>query len=194
MTRRYTDQLIQELPNELPDNTAGDITPAVLRQMINDVIMSLRPAFAGVYGTHTGAPLNVTLNKSTWTPINTTGLFTDGASSEASEIGFNLTTGAIIVKLSPYNHFFNSEISFEGPNGRLLDLAIGVNGVPVTFFGATECLGNNILQTFSARGVAFPAQNASVQLLGKWYGGAATNILKVSMIRLIGELQTTRYP
>jgi hypothetical protein len=194
MTRRYTDQLIQELPNELPDNTTGAITPATLRQMITDVVQSLRPALAGIAGDHMAAPKLLTLNNATWTPILTSGLFTGGAGSSPEELDFNLTNGSLVVKLAGYNHFVSSVLSFEGPNGRLLDLAIGVNGVPVGLVGAVECLGNNVLQQFTQRIYTDPPQNSQIQLLGKWYTGAATDTLKISGIQLIGELVTTRYP
>ena len=194
MTRRYTDQLIQELPNELPDNTTGEITPATLRQMITDVVQSLRPAFAGIGGDHMAAPKLITLNNSTWTVLNTAGLFTVGSASDSAEFGYNLGQGALVAKLAGYNHFISTDLSFEGPNGRLLDLAIGVNGAPVGMIGAIECLGNNVLQNFSTRVIAFPPQNALIQLLGKWYTGGATDTLRISGVNIIGELVTTRYP
>lgn len=194
MTRRYTDQLIQELPNELPDNTTGEITPATLRQMITDVVQSLRPALAGIGGDHMAAPKLLTLNNSTWTVLNTTGLFAIGNASDSAEFGYSLAQGALVAKLAGYNHFISTDLSFEGPNGRLLDLAVGVNGAPVGMIGAIECLGNNVLQNFSTRVIAFPPQNALIQLLGKWYTGGATDTLRISGVNIIGELVTTRYP
>jgi hypothetical protein len=193
MTRRYTDQLLQELPNELPDNTGGDITPAVLRQMVTDIVQSLRPAFAAMEGNHQAAPVQVTLNNSTWTPL-VTGIYTAGMASDSAELAYNMTTGSLVTKFSDFIHFFTSELSFEGPNGRNLDLSIGVNGAAVGMIGAIECLGNNILQQFNSRVVAVPPQNAQIQLLAKWYGGQATDVLKVSQIQLLGEIITTRYP
>jgi hypothetical protein len=141
-----------------------------------------------------GAPKLLTLNNSTWTPIFTADMFTSGSASDSDELAYNLATGAIIAKLAGYNHFVSSAISFEGPNGRLLDLAIGVNGAPVGVIGAIECLGNNVLQNFTTGVIAFPPQNAVIQLLGKWYTGAATDTLRVAGINIIGELFTTRYP
>jgi hypothetical protein len=194
MTRRYTDQLIQELPSELPDNTSGAITPAVLRQMITDVIQSLRPAYAGVGGDYLGAPKLLTLNNSSWTAINSVGLYTAGEASNVDELGYDVASGAVVTRLAGYNHFISASLSFEGPNGRLLDLSIGVNGSPITAIGAIECLGNNVLQNFSARMFAQPPQNALLQILGKWYTGAATDTLRVHMAQIVGELVTTRYP
>jgi hypothetical protein len=194
MTRRYTDQIIQELPNELPDNTDGSITPAVLRQMIDDVIMSLRPALAGVGGNHLGTPKQLTLNNTSWTVINVTGLFTSGEASNLAELGYDLATGAVVTKLAGYNHFVSGSISFEGPNARMLDLALGVNGTPVSPLGAIECLGNNVLQNFSTRMYTAPPTNSSLQLLGKWYTGAASDVLRIHSVQIVGELITTRSP
>lgn len=189
MSRQLTDQLIADLNSRLPDNTTGTITPAALRSVIADAIQSLRPAFATMWGNHSAAPKSVTLNSTTWTVINASGMWPNAGRSDASELDYDTNTGSFIVKFGGYVHGQQGKMSFIGPNGRVLNVSIGYNGIPVGPIATINCDGKDM--SIADDLIWLPPANAQLQFLAKWSTGANAAI-SISHVEVGAELFSTR--
>jgi len=191
MSRQLTNQLIADLNSRLPDNNSFLITPAQMRSIITDVIQSLRPAYAMMWGNHNASPKTVSLNSATWTVINGAGFWPNVAQSDASELEYNVANGSFLVKFGGYIHEQMGSMSFLGPNNRILNVSIGYNGIPVGPVASINC-DNNQMAILDELVWAPPA-NAQLQFLAKWAdGGAAANIT-IYHIEVGATLVTTRF-
>jgi hypothetical protein len=192
MTRRFTNELINALSTSLPDNETGLITPAMLRSAITDTIMSLRPAYSALVGDNQATPKTVLLSNAAWTPLNVTGLFSSVQNSDIAELEGTVATGKIKVKLDSYVHFASAQLTVTGPNGRILDLAIGVGVTPLDQFTTIELVGAGTWQQVVTQVSGRPTVDTEFALLGKWFGGAATDTLTIYNTKFITELVSTR--
>jgi len=189
MSRQLTDQLIADLNSRLPDNTTGTITPAVLRSVITDAIQSLRPAFATMWGNHSAAPKSVTLNSSTWTIINASGMWPNVGRSDPTELDYDTASGSFLVKFGGHVHGQQGKMSFIGPNARTLQVSIGYNGIAVGPTQTINCDGKAM--SIADDLIWLPPANAQLQFLAKWDTGANAAI-SITHIEVGAELFTTR--
>jgi len=145
MARYLTNPLIALIEASLPDNSTGEITPAIVRQLLVDMVESLRPT--GAYLAN-GNTITHTFSTTNWEVVP--GVFTSGETRDATEIGVNVGANSFTALFSAD---YNSEVSvtIAGGASEVIDLAIGVNGVPTTFFrveaqmlGATEPVSVNM--------------------------------------------------
>jgi hypothetical protein len=188
--RLLTDQLIADLNSRVPDNTSGAVTPAVMRSVLTDLIQSLRPAFATMWGNHNAAPKSVTLNSTTWTIINASGMWPNVARSDAGELDYNQSTGSFLVKFGGYVHGQQGKMSFVGPNGRTLHVSIGYDGIQVGPVQTINCDGKAM--SIADDLIWVPPANAQLQFLAKWDTGAS-GAISITHIEFGAELFTTRY-
>lgn len=191
MSRQLTNQLIADLNSRLPDNNAFLITPAQMRAVITDVIQSLRPAFATMWGNHNASPRVLSLNASTWTVVNGVGYWPNYAQSDSSELEYNLAAGSFLVKYGGYNHEQMGTMSFSGPNNRILNVSIGYNGIPVGPIASINCDGKQM--SVDDRLIWVPPANAQLQFLAKWADGGAAASITIYHIEVGAALITTRF-
>jgi hypothetical protein len=189
MSRQLTNQLIADLNSRIPDNTTGQVTPAQMRSVLTDVIQSLRPAFATMWGNHNTTPKSVTLNSATWTIINATGMWPNFGLSDSTELDLSTTTGSFLVKFPGYVHGQSGKMSFIGPNGRVLQVSVGYNGIPVGPIATINCDGKDM--SIADDLIWLPPENAQLQFLAKWATGASAAI-SISHVEVGAELMTTR--
>lgn len=192
MTRKLTDNLKSDLLTYLPDNNQGLITPTILRQILADTIDSLRPAWAGLLGDHTSAPVSYPLSAA-WEVLKGPTLFLAAQVSDPLELAADIDDGNITVQYSEYFHQGTGLIAFEGATGTEYQFAIGVNGAPVgsTVISSLDGAGAGRIVATQARATLFPAAGSHMQFLARCPGGAST--ITISQIQFIASLLTTRY-
>jgi len=191
MSRLLTDQLIADLNSRCPDNTTGIVTPAVMRGLLTDVLQSLRPAFATMWGNHNASPKTVALNSSTWAVINGDGMWPNVGRSDPDELDYDTNSGAFLVKYGGYVHEQMGTISFIGPNNRILNVSIGYNGIPVGPIASINCDGKQM--SVDDRLVWMPPANAQLQFLAKWADGGANANISIYHVEVGAALVTTRF-
>lgn len=191
MSRQLTNQLIADLNSRLPDNNAFLITPAQMRAVITDVIQSLRPAFATMWGNHNASPRVLSLNSSTWTVVNGAGYWPNYAQSDSSELEYNLAAGSFLVKFGGYVHEQMGTMSFLGPNNRILNVSIGYNGIPVGPIASINCDGKQM--SIDDRLIWAPPADAQLQFLAKWADGGANANITIYHVEVGAALITTRF-
>ena len=192
MTRKYTDELKSELTTTLPDNSTGLITPALLRGVIEDVIDSLRPAWAGIRADHSAAPVSFATS-ATWTKINAAGLWTVGGQSDNSEFSYDLVNGELVTKFANYNHLCQAAINFAGTTNVEYQFSLAMNGVPLGTLVSVDGDGaGRILQAADMAIIISTAVNDRISLMVRSPGGASS--IQISQADVFGQMQTTRYP
>ena len=149
--RKSTQELLAEIATQLPDNSIGAITPAVLRGVLNDIVMAFQPAY-GYLQQSSGVVLTLGTTP-TQVPFNTP--FT----SDATQIG---ATGGVTANLAPVNAgatAFQFSGDIEASNGRFITFTLYKNDVPTTWrvTGNGAGAGNPIAVAFSAIDYADPA-------------------------------------
>jgi hypothetical protein len=160
-----------------------------MREVLTDLIQSLRPAFATMWGNHNAAPKSLTLNSTTWTVINAAGMWPNFGRSNADELDYNTATGAFLVKFGGYVHGQSGKMSFIGPNNRVLQVSIGYSGIPVGPVQTINCDGRAM--SISDDLIWLPPADAQLQFLAKWETGA-TAAISITHIEVGAELFSTR--
>lgn len=166
--RKSTQELLAEIDAQLPDNTIGAITPAILRGVLNDIVMAFQPAY-GYLQQNTGVVLTLGTTP-TQVPFNTH--FT----SDAAQVG---ATGGATANLSPVNAgttVFEFSGDIETSNGRFITFTLYKNGSPTTWrvTGNGAGAGNPIAVAFSAIDYADPAAVYSLWAAAEVAGTSVT--------------------
>jgi hypothetical protein len=190
VTRKLTDLLKADVDAAFPDNTEGLITPLALRDIVKDVIDSLRPAYAALLADHTGAPLSVPLTAS-WTAMAGATFWNGGAGvSDPLELSADVDGGTITPVFIGWNHWLQGAISFTGASNVEYQFALATGGTPGTPM-SVDGAGSNRIVTIGAQTVRIPQTGNSFTLLARAPGGNST--IEIHQARFIVELGTTRY-
>lgn len=128
--RYLTNPLIARIESVLTDNTAGAITPAILRGLLIDMVESLRTT--GSYMLR-NTDLVYSFTDNTYRTI--ANLFTSGMTRDATEIEVNVPAQTFTAKFAA-DYEATVSMTCMSANNEIVDLAIGVNGVPAVFFRA----------------------------------------------------------
>lgn len=128
MTRYNTTEILNQITNRLPDNSAGAVTPAVLRAVLTDMVMSLRAAgaylagIAGVTHSFVNAAFQVV-----------PGLYSTSQSRDPTEIGVDTALGQFTA-LFESDYTFAGSFSVDGPSAEFLIAGVAIDGAVGTYF------------------------------------------------------------
>jgi hypothetical protein len=180
--RTKIETLINNLPTVFPDNNSGIITPAVLRDYLNQLLQSLFLPDARLL--KVAGPVAIPLTTAfTLIPNTLWGTAVFDASGDVSAI---VATGRVIAHptINDLSYVPSAQITGEGPVNTQFDFSFGVNGVtPTIVLGSltTQGAGRDVNIEMSEM---FNSLNANdyVQLYARAPAGAAT--LTVSYVRL----------
>lgn len=123
MTRKATDTVKSDIAANIEDNITGNIAPADIRTELYDMIDSLRPTEAAIYGMT--APVVLAL---TPTPVQFTD-FAFIATQDVTELNPRLATDDIQALVSGFAYDISADVTFEAANNVELDIQVAVNGV-----------------------------------------------------------------
>ena len=156
MARKSTQELLAEIAAKLPDNTIGAITPALLREVLDDIVLAFQPAYAYLQQV-AGTVLTLGL-----TPVQV-GFVTafDSLPSQSTSTG-GAAAQIAITDRGTTSFEFTADI--ETNNGRFVTFTLYKNGAPTTWRvtangGGT---GNPVACGFSAIDYADPAATYSI--------------------------------
>jgi hypothetical protein len=191
MTRKYSDTLKAEIEAAIIDNTSQQISAADVRQLLLDIIDSLRPSWAALAGDHTAAPVTFGLTN-VWQTINAAGMYTTAGASDADELAALQSTGQLDVKFGSWNHLIDASMNFEAPNGQEVQFSIAVDGAPVGMIATIDGAGAGRVIEMSDWALVFPPTSSKVTVMARVPAGTAN--ITIHQVQLYGQLTTTRYP
>lgn len=146
--RYMFDQLKSQITARLPDNSTGQITPAVLRGVLIDFVDSVQGAFVTLVRSDTQT-VNLT---ATLAPV--AGLFAEITESAPDEIAADLPSQSATVLIDCAVEFSLSVV-ITGPVAERVAIGLTIDGVPYEFFQAEQTLPDlNAPVTLTASGFA----------------------------------------
>lgn len=183
--RKSTQELLTEITSQLPDNTSGAITPAVLRSVLNDIVLASQPA----YGYLQQSPnLAVTLGL---TPLQVS--FQTEFESLAGQITATAGATANVSPVYEGTTLFEFTADFEAPNGRFITFTLYKDGAPTTWrvTGNGAGAGNPVAVAFSAIDYSTaPDAVYSIRAAAETNG---TNVTLSNMVLLASIQQVNSY-
>lgn len=191
MSRLYTDELINQLVTRLPDNQEGLITPEALRLLAQDIIMSLRPAYAILAGDHVTTPVAFATADS-WGPIAGEVYWSTVGQSDPVELEANAASGAAICHFPSFLHEAAARLAFTGEAGVEYQFALGLNGVVARAPQVVDGAGATRLLTVVGDTFIVPADGDQIQLMVRSVGAASS--INIYQQRLDCQLVTSRRP
>lgn len=132
MTRFNTEAIIAQINTRLPDNNSSAITPAVLRSILTDMVMTLRATGAYIAGT-TG----ITSNFPNTNFKQVAGIYTQQQTRDAAEITASFVDGEFTALYASDYNLKGSYTVAGAANERVL-LGVAVNNVVGTYFKVEE--------------------------------------------------------
>lgn len=132
--RYLTNPLIARIQAVLTDNTAGAITPAILRGLLIDMVESLRTT-----GSYMLRNTDLAYNFTDNTYRTIANLFTSGETRDATEIEINVPAQTFTAKFAA-DYEATVSVTCLSASNETVDLAIGINGVPAVFFRADAAM------------------------------------------------------
>ena len=125
-----TFKLIQDIKNQIaatmPDNTTGQITPAILRATLLDMCDSLFARSATLYGSLGGG----VAQSITTTPVNYPVLMPNSINNNPTLLTVNSITGTIVPSVGGFGMTLGYNVVWQsGTNNVELDAAVFRNGV-----------------------------------------------------------------
>jgi hypothetical protein len=190
VTRKLTDVLLAEIETAFPDNTQGLIQPIHVRTALQDLIDSLRPAWAAVIADHTATPVPFSTTSS-WQKINTAGFYGRGGASDIAELNYDQLNGELIVMFGGYNHEVRGIINFAGASNVEYQFSVAVDGVPVGEVASVDGQGTGRIMQALDWQLLFPLQSQKLSFMVRSPGGNST--IQISQCSVYGTLNTTRF-
>lgn len=135
MARKSATILLSDLSTNFPDNTSGEITPAVYRTFMTDVINASAPGAAAMTGT-----------TSTTVTVNEAQAKLEIFDTNAGEAGGVATVDAANDQITIIEGGFyrvGARLSAQFPSTRDLTLYIDISGTPSGFSASGAGRGNN---------------------------------------------------
>jgi len=158
--RKSIYDLLAQNTASFPDNTAGAITPAILRTMIKDFLDTMQPAYGMIKRL---APLAypVTAVPARFEPFDTTVIVS------APDFSANLATGTVNALM---NGLAQKVVrgtlmgTIEGPVGAEVTVELYAGGNATGFQASVECNGAGKLVSFNITGIGNPTLDTSYNL------------------------------
>ena len=174
MTRRFLDDIRADIASQMPDNTLGLITPAIVRNLLNDIIDSTIQDECGIV---TSVPVAGFAVTTTFTPI-TTAVFTQDIGGDGSFLTVNAAGGNITLSSTAgFAYSVVAAISFEAPNNDEIEIVVLVDGVPKPYSPLGTGRGNNRPVTVYVDAIINPAPASALVQVGLRAPAGATTIL-----------------
>lgn len=154
MTRKTVVELLAQNTASFPDNTTGQITPALLRTMFQDFLDSFAPA----YGAFNRTSL-VTLPTVGTTPV----VVPWQAITVSQGPEFTAGTpalGTITRNDTQASTSFNCQMSFSAPNNSVSTVTVFVNGQPTVYSATFTSTGTGNLHEINIVGLSYNATAA----------------------------------
>jgi hypothetical protein len=190
MTRKTTDALKTEIQSVVIDNDEGLVTPSIIRNLLVDILDSLRPAWAAVMADRADNPVSVATT-ATWASLGPGGVYDIGIGSDVTEFAWNEIDGDLTTVFGSYNHVINALANFAGATGVEYQFSVGVNGVPTGIIKSIDGAGSNRTIDMSDIVITYPPAGSKFSLMVRSPSGPST--IDVYGIQLIGQLITTRF-
>lgn len=143
MTLKFIQTIKNEINVTLPDNNTGLITPAVLRNLLQDMTDSLYNRFAAIFGDHVLAPVAQPI---TAIPTNYPGLYNANVALDPAVLSVNQVLGEITINVTGFITEGSIGFTANGANGRVLTANLAKNGTVNDRFKTSASLtgaGNN---------------------------------------------------
>lgn len=190
MTRRFLDDIRDDINGFMADNSTGNFTLAEDRTIRLDMLDSLKQDEASVNGS-SPVSFNVT---SVFQVMQLVYDSSNGGDAEFLKV--DLPNGVIVLNTTPgFSYRVAAEISMEGINNTHYDFAIGIDGVPGNFI--SQITGNGVAQgrpisTSAVRFVPTANADAVISFMVKSPDGAST--ITVNSIGMLVAVIPTNNP
>ncbi len=188
MARRFLDDIRTDIANEMADNVLGDITPAIMRARLNDLIDSTIGDEADLFSTSSTAGIVLT---GTFASLAT--IYDAEAGGDGDFLNTAFAAGTITGTSTPgFTYTIAASITVMGANNEEIEFAIGINGVAGDFFAT---LVGDGLRAYSVSLIGLDrsaSASAVYTLMARASDGAAT--ITVDAVRLVVVIQPTNNP
>jgi len=125
MARRFLDDIRAAIDAQMPDNTVGAITPAIMRTTLKDMIDSTIQDEAFIYGT-TPTQINLT---AAWVPVPVS-FFQYQLGGDPDFLKINLATASITTAATAgFTYEAIAIVNMEAAQNNEAEFAIAINGV-----------------------------------------------------------------
>ena len=178
--------LLNDLPTVFPDNVAGQITPAVLRDYLSRFIQSAFLPDARLVRSTAGFAMPLTATFAA-VPI---ALYQTADFDASGDVSADILTGRCLTNPTVPNLSYipGAQITGEGAINTQFDFSFGLNGaVPTIVLGSmtTQGAGRDVNIQMSELFNSIPA-NAFVELFARAPAGAATLTISYARFQLVG--------
>ncbi len=182
MTRRFLDDIKEDIAQLWPNNITGAISPADLRGPVLDMVDSLKQDECELEGSAPTVGLALT-----GTFVSLTTVFDGESGGDGVFLKPDFANGVIVgATTAGFSYLITGDITVEANNNETIELVVGVNGVPTGFIGALTGNSNNDLSVSISHFVRTSESDAVYTLMARAADGAATiDIQEASMIAII---------
>lgn len=172
MTRKTYEELRAQSDGTIVDNTTELITPAVMRNMINDLIEALTPIYAGLTIGSVGLSKALTATPALFTLQNVVGQFPPEWTVTTSQITRALA-GAV-----GCNTRHTIQGTVEGPSGAEVTITLYKNGSPTVWTASITTGGTGKPQSFNLVALDYGTVDAAFELRASVEGTNSTHLFK----------------
>lgn len=160
MTVKHIAQVKAEISSQIPDNTTGQVTPASVRLVLDDMADSFKDTIAIIDCSNNLVGLNLTV-----APLILTGVWNGPTRADAG-MAADATAGTVTAfSEAGYDHSFECVFTLTGVNGADIQATMYVNGVAT---GATD--------EVTLRGASNPQ---TLKLSSFWQAASASAVFSI---------------
>jgi len=161
MNMRYpTEELIAQINARLPDNDTGAISPAVMRSMLIDMVMSLRGTAAYMLRQPVDGNINHTFSTTSYEKIS--GLFVSGVARDPTEVNFSTALQQFTAAVAG-DYVLWLYTSIAGSSNERVNIAAAIDGIVQTQVVAqSQLIGST---SFVSIGIQIPMRLAAGQIV-----------------------------
>jgi hypothetical protein len=128
MTFKFIQDIKAEIIALMPDNSVGQITPAIMRGVLQDMTDSLYTRAGALFRSAAGAAAQAI----TTVPTNYPGIYDTQRQADPAVVATNLVAGTITPAVTGFSCKAEVAITVDGPSGRVVTAVIAKNGVAIT--------------------------------------------------------------
>lgn len=144
MARKTQTELLSDLASKFADNTNGNITPAIYRTFMQDMITASSPGLVAITGS---TPVTIVLNRA----HSKLSIFNTDA-GEVGNVGVPNVVEHVIEMTEPGLYRVGARVSVKFAKGKDLHLQVNTNGVASGFTASTAGQGANKATSISLAG------------------------------------------
>jgi len=122
---KFIQDIKSQINSTLPDNSVGQITPAIMRAMLQDMTDSLYSRAGALFRSAATAVAQAL----TTTPTNYPGIYDTTRAVDPAVIAANLVAGTVVPAVTGFGCTATIGITVDGANGRVVTAALAKNGV-----------------------------------------------------------------